>query len=109
MMIPVFTRRIRGLARATRGLLRHGRPPRVLLFGPHSLGDDLLCTAVLREAAQRGRPFAMMSNRPEIFVGNGDATQIIPVDDYHAIALRRLGVEVVQPYYARPSPDATPR
>lgn len=93
--------RLGGLIAAGRGLLRHGRPARVLLFGPHSLGDDLLCTAVLHEARRRGRPFAMMTSRPELFRGNSDPSALLPVDDYYAQALRRLGAPVVQPYYAR--------
>lgn len=83
------------------GLLRHGRPARVLLFGPHSLGDDLLCTAVLHEARRRGRPFAMMTSHPELFRNNTDPSALLPVDDYYAQALRRLDALVVQPYYAR--------
>jgi hypothetical protein len=85
-------------------LLRHGRPRRVLLFGPLSLGDDLLCTAVLREARRRGRPFAMMTNRPELFRHNPDPVRLIPIHDYYAAALRRLGSTVVQPYYLRGDP-----
>jgi hypothetical protein len=96
--------RLGGLIAAGRGLLRHGRPVRVLLFGPHSLGDDLLCTVVLREARRRSRPFAMMTSRPELFRGNADPSALLPVDDYYAQALRRLGAQVVQPYYARCDP-----
>ncbi len=96
--------RWRGAARAARGLIRHGRPPRTLLFGAQSLGDDLLCTTVLREGARRGRRFAMMTNRPELFLGNPDVSQVIPVDDYYAAALRRLGAEVIRPYYRQPHP-----
>jgi len=91
--------RLRGAVRAARGLIRHGRPPRSLLFGPLSLGDDLLCTTVLREGARRGRRFAMMTDRPELFRGNRDATQVIPIDAHYVAALRRLGAEVVRPYY----------
>lgn len=58
-------RRATALPRVVGKLARHGRPPRLLLFGPLSLGDDLLCTAVLHEARLRGQPFAMMTNRPE--------------------------------------------
>jgi len=89
--------------------LRHGLPDRVLLFGPVSLGDDLLCTTVLREARRRGAPFAMMTNRPELFAQNEDPADIIPVDDYYAQALRRLGRTVVQPYYAAIDPGEPDR
>jgi hypothetical protein len=85
-------------------LIRWGRPPAGLLFGPLSLGDDLLCTAVLREARKRNAPIAMFSNRPELFAGNPDPTRIIPIDDYYIAAIRRLGARVVQPYYLAQDP-----
>ena len=98
----LFSRRARGLFSVTRHLLRYGRPARTLLFGPESIGDDLLCTTVLHEARRRNTPFAMMTNRPELFTGNSDPQAIIPIDDYYAQTLRRLGSRVVQPYYVRP-------
>jgi hypothetical protein len=103
--MSAFSRRLRGAGQATRRLIRHGRPPRTLLFGPHALGDDLLCTTVLREGARRGRRFAMMTDRPELFLGNPDVAQLIPVDDYYVAALRRLGAEVIKPYYRQADPS----
>jgi Glycosyltransferase family 9 (heptosyltransferase) len=102
--MSALSRRLGGLIAAGRRLLRHGRPPRVLLFGPHSLGDDLLCTTVLREARLRGQPFAMMTRRAELFRGNSDPSALLPVDDFYAQALRRLGSKVIQPYYAGRDP-----
>ncbi len=90
-------------------LAGHGRPERVLLFGPMSLGDDLLCTTVLREARLRGQPFAMMTARPELFAGNEDPSALLPIDDYYAQALRRLGSRVVQPYYVTSDPGQPDR
>ncbi len=95
-------------------LLRRGYHPKTLLFGGLSLGDDLLCTAVLREARNRGSPFAMMTARPEIFSGNEDASAILPLDDFFAAGLRRLGGRVIKPYYAggnpkEPNRDILPR
>ena len=84
--------------------LAHGFPARTLLFGPLSIGDDLLCTTVLHEARRRGSPFAMMTDRPELFARNPDPCGLIPVDDYYARALRTLGRTVVQPYYAHSDP-----
>jgi hypothetical protein len=101
-------RRATAVPRVVGQLARHGRPPRLLLFGPLSLGDDLLCTAVLREARLRGQPFAMMTNRPELFAHNSDPSHLIPVDDYYAATLARLGTRVVSPYYlehASENPD----
>ena len=94
-------------------LLRWGRPPAGLLFGPLSLGDDLLCTAVLREARRRGEPLAMFTARPELFAGNPDPARLIPIDDYYVAAIRRLGSRVIQPYYlskdpANPDRDVNP-
>jgi ADP-heptose:LPS heptosyltransferase len=87
-----------------RNVARWGLPARSLLFGPLSLGDDLLCTAVLREARKRGLPFAMMTARPELFLGNPDPERVIPVDDDFAAGLRRLGKTVVKPYYVGAHP-----
>ena len=95
---------LRILPRPVGRLLRHGRPRRALLFGPLSLGDDLLCTAVLREARRRRQPFAMLTNRPELFRHNPDPTRLVPIDDYYVAALRRLGTRVVQPYYLQANP-----
>lgn len=92
-----------------RNVGRWGLPARSLLFGSMSLGDDLLCTAVLREARRRGRPFAMMTNRPELFLGNADPERIIPVDDDFAAGLRRLGRTVVKPYYVGVHPTEPDR
>jgi hypothetical protein len=106
-MTPAAPRWLRLAARGPRlawQLARWGVPPRALLFGPLSLGDDLLCTAVLREARERGEPFAMFTARPELFAGNSDPTRLLPIDDYHITAVRRLGTRVVQPYYIRPDP-----
>lgn len=89
--------------------LAHGWPARTLLFGPLSIGDDLLCTTVLHEARRRGAPFAMMTSRPELFAHNPDPCGLIPVDDYYARALRAFGRRVVQPYYARSGPDEPDR
>jgi hypothetical protein len=101
--------RARAAPRVAWKLARFGRPRQFLLFGPASIGDDLLCTTVLRESARRGRPLAMMSNRRELFLGNPDPSCVMPVDDYHAIALRRFGAKLVQPYYAMASEDGAPR
>jgi hypothetical protein len=52
---------------------RETRPAMLLYFG-FALGDDLLCTAVLRELRRRGRDrLLMISNRPELFADNPDA------------------------------------
>lgn len=95
---PARSRLLRAL-RFARNVARWGLPARSLLFGPLSLGDDLLCTAVLREARRRGRPLTMMTARPELFAGNADPARLLPIDDDYVAGLRRLGARVIQPYY----------
>jgi hypothetical protein len=65
-------------------LLGKRLPSVVLLFGL-TPGDDLLCTTVLRELRKRGaRSLLMMSNYPDIFKYNDDATYVTPVgSQYH--------------------------
>lgn len=54
--------------------------PKVLLYFGFAVGDDLLCTSVLRELRQRGRdPLLMVSDHRELFVGNGDPTYVRPL------------------------------
>jgi hypothetical protein len=61
------------------------RMPDVLLFYGLAPGDDLLCTAVLRELYKRRRPCTLMiSNYPELFLG-GDASHIRPAGDRYYI------------------------
>ena len=57
--------------------LERGRPKMLIHFGI-APGDDLLCTAVLRELTSRGhKKIWMMSNYPEVFEGNADVAQVI--------------------------------
>ena len=54
--------------------------PRVLLFFGFALGDDLLCTAVLREFRNRGRDrLLMISDYAELFAGNPDPDYVRPL------------------------------
>ncbi|MBI5692650.1 MAG: hypothetical protein HZC55_21430 [Verrucomicrobia bacterium] len=96
--------RPRRALRFARNLARWGLPRRALLFGPLSLGDDLLCTAILREARRRGRPFTMLTARPELFAGNADPARLLPIDDDFVAGIRRLGATVIKPYYVGPVP-----
>lgn len=60
--------------------LHCGRPKSLIHLGT-APGDDLLCTAVLRELAKREHEkIWMMSSYPELFEGNADVTQVVPVD-----------------------------
>jgi len=106
---PRWLRLIAHAPRVAGRLARWGLPRRALLFGPLSLGDDLLCTAVLREARRRGMPFAMFTARPELFRGNADPTRLLPIDDYYIAAIRRLGAKVHKPYYVSSDPQLPDR
>jgi hypothetical protein len=93
------------LFRVAAKLVRHGVPRELVLFGPVSLGDDVLCTAIFREWARRGNPRGwMMSRHPALFAHNPDVARVVPVDDYHARVLARLGTRVVRPYYFKSHP-----
>lgn len=55
------------------------RRTRLLLFHGFSPGDDMLCTAVLRELRQRGEThLGMVSNYPGLFFGSQDVTCVLP-------------------------------
>jgi hypothetical protein len=109
MTPPAWLHRAARLPRLAGQFARWGAPRRALLFGPHSLGDDLLCTAILREARQRGTPFAMLTARPALFAGNSDPLRVLPIDDHYAAALRRTGAQVVTPYYLGRDPNLPDR
>jgi len=81
-----------------------GAPSRSLLFGPMSLGDDLLCTAVLREARLRGQPRVMFTARPELFLDNHDPLAVRAIDNHYIALLRRMGRCVDSPYYVVADP-----
>ena len=102
---------IQAAARLGVRLDRRGRgiPTRFLFYGL-SPGDDLLCTAVLRELWQRGeRRVAMVSNHSKLFLGNPDAACVLPagksfyhppLSTYRHLA-RLLGREFNRPEYAQ--------
>jgi hypothetical protein len=54
--------------------------PQVILYFGFALGDDLLCTAALRELRNRGcGRVLMISDHRELFVGNPDAAYVRPL------------------------------
>ncbi len=103
-----FTARLSVMPRMVRRLATWGAPRHSLVFGPLSLGDDLLCTAVLHEASRRGRPMTMFSNRPELFFHNPDPQAVRPIDDHYLAVLRRLGRPAIAPYYATAPSEPNP-
>lgn len=65
----------------TAELARGGVPRYLVHFWGHTPGDDLMCTAVLREGRQRGRRGQwMMSRFPALFERNPDVDQVVPFD-----------------------------
>ena len=77
---------------ATAELVRGGRPRHVLHFYGRSPGDDLMCTAVLREMRRRGyRSVWMMSRFPELFEGNPDVDRVVPHDERYDRYVRWMG------------------
>lgn len=98
--------RARAVPRVAFKLARFGRPSRLVLFGPLSLGDDLLCTTLFHEWRRRGqRHLWMMSRHPGLFTGNPDLERVVPIDEYHARTLAAYGTQVVRPYYVSMQPD----
>jgi hypothetical protein len=74
----------------------------LVCFGICGIGDDLLCTAVLREMHKRGRRrVAMMTNWPELFENLPYPAKLIPynVGALHCIA--RAGIAVRGLSYGR--------
>jgi hypothetical protein len=66
--------------------------PEVWLYFGVAPGDDLLCTAVLRELRHRGhRRVWMVSRHPELFKGSRDVAQVVWVEDRRDDYLSALG------------------
>ena len=54
--------------------------PKMLLYFGYAPGDDLLCTAVMRELRKRGRDgLLMVSDHRELFEGNQDPAYVRPL------------------------------
>lgn len=78
-------------------LRRFGRPRRVFYFNG-GIGDQLLCSCVLREWRRREQKrMWLMTSHPELFVGNTDLTLALPYDIWLApwLAWNRTPVEFI--------------
>ena len=54
--------------------------PKILMYFGYAPGDDLLCTAVMRELRKRGRDgLLMVSDHRELFEGNQDPAHVQPM------------------------------
>lgn len=98
---------------AARFMARRVRLPKTLLYFGFAPGDDLLCTAVLRELRKRGRDrMLMVSDHRDLFTGNTDLTYLRPLwnryyrDGSTVAVCRRFarftGAAFVRPEYAPP-------
>ena len=89
---------------------RFGLPEAVMYFGAFGnggVGDDLLCTAVLREMRKRGKSdLWIISNHPEIFEGRSDASRVFPFDRSYKKFPRIWGREFRSLTYERRDPVA---
>lgn len=78
-----------------------GVPGMLLHFGT-ALGDDLLCTAVLRELTKRGKKnIWIMSEHPELFERNSDVAKVIAIDEYYSQGLELIGSRYKMLQYGR--------
>ncbi|GJG87923.1 hypothetical protein tb265_31040 [Gemmatimonadetes bacterium T265] len=81
-------------------LARHGRPDLFITAGEAGIGDDLLCTAIFRELRRRGRDrFWTASKYAQLYARNADVSVVAPLLPRIGLLLRRLGVQVVHPWY----------
>jgi hypothetical protein len=82
--------------------------PAVLLYFGFAPGDDLLCTAVLRELRKHGRDrLLMISDHRELFAGNQDPTYVRPLwaryyRDGSTVAICRRFVRIWGGEFTRP-------
>lgn len=71
---------IDAIAFGLRSIVAGKRRPRLLLYFGFAPGDDLLCTAVLRELRKRDQDEVfMISNHRELYIGNNDPADVIPL------------------------------
>lgn len=89
---------------AVRVRLRHGRPRAVLSFGG-GIGDDVVCTILLRALRERGfGPVWMLSNYPDLFEHNDDVAAVLPSTQAYRTAIERLGWPLLRTRYFRYDP-----
>jgi len=98
--LKVFTKLVCWVPRVLFWRLRLWDIKELIWFGNKGIGDDLLCTAVLREMYKRGRrDVAMMSNYPELFKNLPYPKKIIPFK-YGALRyLSLMGIRTLKPAY----------
>lgn len=76
--------------------LRYGFPSRYFQ-GAGRIGDDLLCSVVLRELRKRGKhSLAMVTPNPGLFERNPDVAKVIPLKDTQLNRCGRAGLPVLK-------------
>lgn len=96
---------LRAMPSAVSLLARHGRPAMMINAVGAGIGDDLLCSAILRELRLRGRDGVWIRSRnASLHRGNGDVSVIVPPLERYERLMARLGVEVVTPWYTGYNP-----
>jgi ADP-heptose:LPS heptosyltransferase len=99
--------------RATGVAAYTGLPDLVISLRDFGLGDNLLCTAILRELHQRKRfGVWMMSDYPELFAGMNDAERVVPANDKYKSFMRVWRPNIPNLMYApldSPDHDVPPR
>ena len=93
------TEKLVQIVHSTSIIARHGHPD-LLLYYDGGIGDELLCTVVLRELRKRGkRNVWMRTHYPELFAGNTDADRFVPGIFGLKHWTKLLGGDAIYPMY----------
>jgi hypothetical protein len=89
MMTPAGTSRTRLDALRDRAWAFTRARVRRLVYTGGGLGDELMLTAAARAAREQGRPLHILTDRPEVWEGNGDPASVqTGVERWHYAARR---------------------
>lgn len=102
---PLFVTRSRRYAWGCRQLAKHGIPRLLLTFGV-AIGDDLLCTIVLRELRKRdSRGVWMMTSHPDLFTNNADVDAVVERNGLYPVLTRKMRGESRILHYVQTVPE----
>lgn len=93
---------VKGLTEEVLGFMArlYGIRPGLVLCFDGGVGDDLLCSAVLTEAKERGIEGRwIVSRHAELFRGNPAVDRVLPARGFVTGALERGGIPVIRPRY----------
>lgn len=92
--------------RLDRTTLRDFRGIATVIYYGDSLGDNLLCTAFVREwYARHGGPLAVLTPFPDFFLHNPHVHTVRLFHPGQLASLKRIGVHLIRPDYRVPSAD----